>query len=296
MADFSATQAAFEGFRLARERPVAILVWAGLLFLLSLVSSAVLALLAGEQMRAFADAASSPDGDITELAGLASGLAPAGLVVTLLTVAAYGVLLAAVNRAVLRPSEGGLGFVRLGPAELKQMGALLLQYLLLTGVYLVAVTIALVLVGGGQMIGGAAGAVGGVLAVVLFVGAMAFILVRFSLVSPLTFARDRVQVLQSWFETKGRFWPLLGAYVLATVMAIIVFVLGGLIMLPLVTLLGVTPPDPGSLASLFTPSALFSQAVNAVFSALGLALLGGVAASAYQQLGDPQPGADEVFA
>jgi hypothetical protein len=51
MADFSPTQAAFEGFRLTRERPVAVLVWAAAIFVFSLVTTAMLIGMAGPSSR-----------------------------------------------------------------------------------------------------------------------------------------------------------------------------------------------------------------------------------------------------
>ena len=51
---FSVTNAAFEGFRLTREHPRAVLAWTGVLLLLHLATSALLVGMAGPALNDFA--------------------------------------------------------------------------------------------------------------------------------------------------------------------------------------------------------------------------------------------------
>ena len=50
---FSASDAAFEGFRIARRHPVAIAVWAGVALITNLITVASLITIAGPQMASF---------------------------------------------------------------------------------------------------------------------------------------------------------------------------------------------------------------------------------------------------
>lgn len=306
MREFSASDAAFEGFRLTREQPRAVLVWAVVFWVLSLVSGGLLVTFAGEaltELTALGQGGATPDPSAF-MAQMGS-LAPVGLISLVLGLLFYGVLYSAVNRAVLRPREGGPGFLRFGGDELRQAGALALTFLLLFAAYIGLVLLALVVGGLAGAAGGVVGGVlGGLLAFLLVLGGLAFVLVRFSLVSPLTFGRGRIQVLESWRVTKGRFWPLLGAFVLALVLVIVVYLLGMMIFLALAALVGgggmeaigqAFSPDYSSVGAYFTPAILIYTVVTSVLGALSVAIMGGTAASAYRQITGEGADTAEVF-
>jgi hypothetical protein len=56
---------------------------------------------------------------------------------------------------------------------------------------------------------------------VLLAIALVHPLVRLSLILPLSFTARRVRIFESWNLTRGRFWPLLGAYALSIVYVVI---------------------------------------------------------------------------
>lgn len=106
------------GFRLIRERPGAMLIWTIIQLVIAIVTGfATAAILQGSF-----DAALS--GETAESIQLAAGLkyvllGAAGLVVST-------ILYAAVQRAILRPDEGGPGWLRLGMDEVRLFLILLL--------------------------------------------------------------------------------------------------------------------------------------------------------------------------
>ena len=225
MQQFSATDAALAGFRLARERPKTIGVWTLIMGVLSFAVSAVAALTFGDKLTAMAEKLadkSDPQAGLTAM----SGMWPLFLGATLYVLATNAILLAGINRLVLKPHDSGGAYLRLGADELRQAAAQALLYVVLFGVYLVG-GVGAVMVGGiGAAIGGAP--LGVLLGVVAFIGVLAglvFLSVRLSFVSTLAFDTRRIDLGASWALTQGRFWPLFGTYVIAMVLAAVVYLL-----------------------------------------------------------------------
>lgn len=299
---FSASDVAFEGFRLARERPFSILVWAGLTLVFNLVSAALMVGLGGE---AFAQAMainSNPDADPAEALEAMSALAPAYGLLTPLTLGFYAVLYAAAYRAVLRPSQApGSGDVQVGGDEGRQVLALVAVGLILgiSGFIIVLVaTLIAAVVGGGLAVaagGGAAAAGGGAVAALVMIAALAgvfWLAVKLSLVGPYTFDRRSLDLPAAWRLTKGATWPLLGAYLLAFVLMLVVYLLGLMIFAGVGAAVGgglealgsVFSPDLSSFGAYFTPMMLIYLIVASVLSALTFAILVGATAAAYRAL------------
>lgn len=227
---FSATDAAFEGFRLARRAPLAILWWA----LAYLVMGAAVFAVAGaslvnmmataEQLNQAADP--TPEQLIPLFQNYAAVMAwvlPLGLVFS-------AVLSAAVARGVLHPSQKAFGYLRLGGDELRVL----------------VVTIVLGVLFGllGALLATAVGAIAGLagslgqpalslvvaLAIIIALAIFVWLAIRLSLAAPMTVAERRIAIFDSFSATRGRFWSLLGMAVIALVMSIIVSLLGGLIL------------------------------------------------------------------
>ncbi len=286
----SASDAAFEGFRITRERPLAVAAWTVIYFLFAVISGAVMVALAGESFQQLIGGGEQMDP--AEAAGLLGAVAPAVLLLLAISVVFYGVLYAAVTRAVLRPEEARYGYLRLGRAEVNQVLVLVGLSVLLFVLYVV---IALALTALAGLIGVANRGLG---VLVATLGGLAefcgflYVLTRLSLAGPLTFDLGRVQVLQSWRLTKGHFWPMFGAYVLALALALVVMLMITVLMAVVVALVGggmtavatLLQPDLSSLGAYFRPMALFSLAVGALTNALTTAITIGAGASLYKQL------------
>lgn len=292
MANLSSTDMAFEGIRLARERPMAILTWAALIFVMTLLGAAALIGIAGEAMGELSELQGETQPDPAEALRLLGSILPAMLVFLPLVLVLYGVLYAAVNRAVLRPEAARGAPLKLGGEELRQGLVILLLSLVLLFAYVVlAVVVALVAAAAGS----ANPAAGGLLAFVgigLALVLMLFLAVRLSLASPLTFDEGRVRVLQSWHLTRGRFWPLFGGYVLAAALALVIYLLALVVFVAVAAVVGggleaigdIFNPDMSSLGAYFTPATLAYTAFSSLLSALMIAITVGAAAEAYRQI------------
>ncbi len=219
---FSASDAAFEGFRIIQREPKSVLAWiafqivVGLLVVLPFVL--VLLWLGLDRVAP----GTAPSG------ALLSGIILCGLILAPLMLLMVSVMTCAVYRCVLRPDDQGLFRMRLGGDEVRVALLWLILSLFAVGVYVAAVLVFVFLgvaFGAGSQGGGSAT---GVLVLVLmglaFLGAFIWVAVRLSLAAPMTFAQGKLQVFGSWKLTKGRFWPLLGCYVLAFVFCLVGYV------------------------------------------------------------------------
>jgi hypothetical protein len=300
MADFSATDAAFTGFRIVRERPMAAAVWAALQLVISLILGAFIVATAGPQLMALQAAAFSPPTDPTAAFAMVRQLLPmyAGLLVFGLIF--YPILYAAMARAVLRPAEDGFGYLRLGADELRQLGLMLLILVLGFIFYVFSILIFAAAIVVGHFAGGLASALIAAIAIVAFVVGWIFIGTRLSLASPLTFATRRVDLFGSWALTKGKFWPIFGAYLLAVTLAVVVYLLGYAVILGIVAAAGggagglaaMAHPDLASMSAFLSPPRLIQTILSAMLMALIWPVILTPPASIFRSLA---PAAAETF-
>ena len=319
----SSTDAAFAGFALVRERPTLFFGLMVLIVLLGLATSLTQVLIAGpaltqlmEMQAAAASGGERPDPTAT--LQLMGPIWRANLIILPLIAVSYAVTNAAVYRALLRPAQGGFGYLRFGADELRQLGTLILLGLTMLAVIILS-EIALIVVGivgavvvAGGLHTGDAGkaplAVGfAVLLVLLLFVPIVFVAVRLSLAGPMTFAQRRVRLTGSWALTRGRFWAMFGAYLLAGVLivlaAVVLLVVCCLIAFAVSGIAGVRGlfiPDSRSVASFFTPERIVMMVLNAPVGALWIGTQAAVPAALYAQFaGDPDmtdPGAHRSHA
>ncbi|PIB96353.1 hypothetical protein [Caulobacter sp. X] len=269
MSRFSASDAAFSGFRLVRENLRAIAIWAAAMTVLSIISNVLAIQYFGRELEAlmsYLSDNSNPDPE--ETFRLISDLTPLMLWSLPYSLVVNGVIFAALNRLVLRPQDSRFAYLRLGKQELRQAAVWVLSTLILMGVLFA-----------GSLIAGFLGAMGGptgaFLALLGLLGAFCVVIylaVRLSFAPAVTFENDRITIFKSLPETKGLFWPLLGAYLLAVVMSIIVV----LLIWTIVSAIGLIASgdlsatgkmlraDTSSLQAYFTPAGI----VQALFSGL----------------------------
>lgn len=221
----SATDAAFEGFRLTRERPRAVAVWIAFYFLTTLAVAVLSISWVGpylSQMQAFRDTANP---DPQQLAALLTRLGP--FIATILPAEGlfFAVFLCAIYRAVLRPWETGFAYLRLGADELRMLALLAALFLIgfvVSTLLLVVIGVAADTLGIG---GGAAGAAAGGIIGVGAVGAAAWTAIRLWLAAPMTFDRGRVSIAEAWRLTDRRFWPVASAFLLSVFMTLVISLL-----------------------------------------------------------------------
>jgi len=290
---FSATDAALSGFRLVREHLKTVGIWAVLMTIASLIVSVLTIKLAGPQMAAMMELSAEPNSDPQATLKAMEGMGPLFLFSALYSLVIYSILLAGVNRLVLRPHDSASAYLRIGAAELRQAAVLILVNLILLAAYFGLVIVAGIGIGIAVAVGGsAAGVLLGLLLGLAVLAAMIFLAVRLSFASALTFDTGKVSIRDSWSLAKGRFWPLLGSYFVALVLAIVVYAL----LLVIIAVIGATfgggisamadafNPDMSSLESFFTPAGIVRTLFSGMLSILVLLIVFAPAPTIYAQL------------
>lgn len=273
MAQFSPSDAALEGFRIGRENPAGLAVWTILYFAASLFSGMLLIRSGAAQGLADIVAMSrASEPDPAAMMAAWEQLGPALLPSYVPLILAQVLIQAAVLRVILRP-QAGRAYLRLGKDEV----FVLIAFLIVTLTWL-----------GGLLVLSIAGAFLGLAGLMLaFLAGMAWMVfasVRLSLLYPQAVLDGSLHPGRAWRLTGGRFWPVFGAQVLATVFFIIVAVLGGVVAYAIRTIGGVAEGPPTSMAALVEPAALGARGVESLLQALGLVLLSSPAAVIYQKV------------
>ena len=282
---FPVVDAALEGFRVTRERPAAVAIWALGLFAANLVLLGLVTLLGlGPVVAAVKPFEAGPLPP--ELVARAEAAGPwlPGLFGGFLAVNA--VLYTAVLRAVLEPADARFGYLRLGFQELRQIGLWLYALAALTGLQLLLLVVEATAAAAGRALEpDAARLVLAAVAAATFL-ALFYPVVRLSIAPAMTFRERKVRLFSAWSLTRGQFWGMVGSYVVAAMLALAVVLLATVVIAPLIsvaaTLAGAGPevlqritraPDLQSPASFLTLETAASLATNALLMALTLAIL-----------------------
>lgn len=289
---FPATDCAFEGFRLTRRAPLAVLSWAaayavfiGLMFLL-VGPHFVTVLSVITEMQAQGQTEPSPE-DVERLAqayGVIIGWAmPLGLLFS-------AVISTAIARSVIRPEDRKFGYLRVGKDELRVLGASLLVSLIMFAVTFAGFMIVTVATAGAMALPALWLVV--VLLSLAIIGLLIWLSVRLSLVVPSTFAEGRIMLKPAFAMTgKKVFWPLLGMAIIAGIMAMLVGLLGSAVAAPLSLMVGgseqlvaMQGASVPSLLSALGPMLAVSLLVQAVLSAAQIVIMYAPFSAAYLQL------------
>lgn len=303
MKTFSATDAAISGFGLVREHPKAVGVWVLISTVVSVVVALVTVGLFGPQLEAFTELSqANGQSDPAQTLAMMGSLVPTMLFSMTYSIAFYSVLMAAIYRAVLRPADSRQAYLRFGADELRQAGVSILMVLLFFAGYLGIVLVLALAIGIVSALSPLAGGLVALLLVPVGLGALVYFAVRLSLANVLTFAKGKIDIFGSMALTEGRFWPMLGAYLVATILAVVVYLLLFLI----VTLLGgalsgfnmdtlgaLMQSQSTSLESLMTPTGVLSLAVGGLIAVLTSVTIYTPSAMIYREIGaDPATESD----
>jgi hypothetical protein len=273
---FSATDAAFEGFRVTRRHPVAVLAWAAVMMVANIGSGLAVGVLGGSGWAQFETLIASQHPDPMQVVQLGLKILPTALLSMAIQMVAAAVVNASVLRALLRPERSAA--LRLSRDEARVVG-LMAMFFLVSVLSSFALAVVLGLLGGflGPAVTGLAPAAS--LAVLLF------LTMRLSLAGPMTIAEHRFRFRESWRETRGWFWRLLGAEVLAAFMALVVVFLAHLVFVGVVgavvvgrggaltELATMFNADFSSIDKLVAPLQLFYLAFVSVLYALVLVIM-----------------------
>jgi hypothetical protein len=302
---FSATEAAFEGFRLVKREPKSVLAWAGVQLVFSIALTLLLLPVMSVAVKVDLPPAAAASPGAVAAATAASNMAkllPMYALMVPLYLIFFAVLSAAVYRAVLRPEDKGFARLRFGQDELRLIGAWILLGLLWIGFSILAGVVLVVLVAGVAFTARSGPAMAVLAVSITYLGLFAFFAwfaVKFSMVGPMTFAQKRIQLFGSWKFTKGRFWSLLGCYLLAFVFILIIWLVA--LIIDGAVAVGSTGgsftaaatsmfrPDYSSMQTYFTPARLVLLPVGAVAGMLQLALGVAPAARAYKDIAGLSP-------
>ena len=311
---FQAMDAALEGFRIAREKPKAMLIWAAASLLISLVSSIIMVAMFGGTLNSFMDMSREPTTDPTQAMNLIGQVALLYVFLIPVALMVFAIFTSAVYRTVLRPADSAFGYLRLGATELR-MAVVMLVLFLLAFVASIAVVVIIGIIGGVTGVAIGMGGDGGMgtgiaffgLMIVLYLGMIFATLAfwtKFSFAGPMTFNEGRIRIFGSWNATKGHFWSLLGCYIVAGILGIVVRLLGGAIAMAVMlglgggagtTFLSVLEgmeADYTSLATFLTPAMIANMVINALFSALTYAIFLAPPAVAYRDIMGARPNVD----
>jgi hypothetical protein len=246
MTDFSPTDAAFEGFRLTKEKPGAVLIWSAIFAATILVASMLIVMGLAPKL---AGAASNLDTDnpAAVMAAL-SKVAPVLLALLGVWVGLSAIISAAIYRRVLTPEESRNAYLRLGADEARQVGALFLCLLAAMGF---SILLSIVIVAPLQATG--AGRIPMFIGDALILSLQIWFGLRLSMLAPMTFDTKKIDLRAAWRLTKGQMWRLLSMYILAITFAAIVYFLITVVSTALAV--GVAGGDMGVIRQIQNPTA-----------------------------------------
>lgn len=253
MTTFSPVQAALEGVRMTRRKPLVVLAWAACYFAMLVVLGLVVAFAFGGTVRADL-ALLSRTNDVRELIDIVARRQGTLLPLIAFAVALQSVISVAIMRAVVHPQERRLAYLRVGAEEGRQFVVALVGWVVALIVTALPSAV-LVLIGAGLI---SLGAVETnrwveVLGAIAVAGLSIWFGIRLSLLSITTFAEGKLSLRRTWTLTDHHFWHLLGMYALAVVLTILVGVAQTLVSGLIVTFSGgVTNPIMLALSGLAT--------------------------------------------
>ncbi|WP_294257147.1 hypothetical protein [uncultured Sphingomonas sp.] len=211
-------------FRLLRQHPLSVLVWA-ILYLVGVFAIGLLRILIAPA-------------DPANIAGaIGAGLLSQGLALALVAV-----LVTAATRATLHPYKRGACYLRLGANELRVFALLvLLTIATLVVTFLLTLANGLLLGLLGWLVPATAtGWLGAALLLAELAG-LIFVQVRLSIALPLTYLYETITVDEAWAQSRGHFWSIFGAFaLLGLLIALAGLVLLALFFLPILATLGQT--------------------------------------------------------
>lgn len=292
MTTFSATEAAFEGFRLVRRRPMVVVWWSLAYLAMFIVGFLIFGQTMASMMALSTAIEASDETSLEQLRQMGEIFGRMMLYALPLGLLSGALLNAAVARAVLEPGAHRFGYLRLSMDEVRVLVVTVVLSLLHFAIAMIGSVLVSGIVGFGAASGQTWMFLIAFLVAVAAIAGFAFVAVRLSLAVPITLAERRIAIFASWPMTAKVFWPLLGMAILAFVMTMVVSLLSSLVAGPATLLTGggleglgrFEGQSPVAMLQQAAPSLLVWAVVNAVASTLQLAVLYAPFSAAYLAL------------
>jgi hypothetical protein len=293
---FSATDAAFEGFRVVRRKPMVLLWWT----LFYLVIFGLIALVVAQPLTNFFSLVQQYEGTggeptPDEIMGFMLPLMATIPLLIPLLILQNGIVYSAIARSVLHPEKSAFGYLRLGMDEVRVAVVVLVLGILFNIIGFVGYMAVLLLAGGASAIGdgGYPGGVGlfGMLGMLLVYGVMWWLMARLSLAVPITVAEKKFAFFDSFQMTEGHTLKVIGMAILAGVMAIVVAFLVWIIAVAIFLAVGSTVDWQslemagfGEVIRVAGPMIALGVVIYAVYAALMLVVMLAPFSAAYRDL------------
>jgi hypothetical protein len=293
---FSATDAAFEGFRVVRRKPMVLLWWT----LFYLVIFGLIALVVAQPLTNFFSLVQQYEGTggeptPDEIMGFMLPLMATIPLLIPLLILQNGIVYSAIARSVLHPEKSAFGYLRLGMDEVRVAVVVLVLGILFNIIGFVGYMAVLLLAGGASAIGdgGYPGGVGlfGMLGMLLVYGVMWWLMARLSLAVPITVAEKKFAFFDSFKMTEGHTLKVIGMAILAGVMAIVVAFLVWIIAVAIFLAVGSTVDWQslemagfGEVIRVAGPMIALGVVIYAVYAALMLVVMLAPFSAAYRDL------------
>ncbi len=279
MTTFSVTEVALSGLRFSRSHPRTVVIWGGLQLVMAVLSTGLMINTLGPGMAAVSGTVRLDQA----AAGVLMGQMLIFYAVGIPLVLAYqAIAFSTACRAVFTPQDDRAAYLRLGKDELRQGLLILFGGVVLLGLDIAITLVAMIPVVILAVVAPAAMQTPLIVALPLLVlAALAVFGVRLSLAGPLTYDSGKVKLWPSWKLTRGHFWKILGAYLLAFLLAMVVSVLVSVVAFAAAALLGagtdwvnfVFKPDFSSVRAYFTLPRTAFMAISAISGGLTLPLI-----------------------
>lgn len=287
---FSPSDAALEGFRLTREHPWTIMVWSGLYFVGVMVMGLVMVVAIGPKVVPLIKSGELGHADTDALATLLSESWPAFFFVLAAVIFLYAVFTAGTYRLVMEPKPSGLAHLRFGVVETRLAVAHTAMWAIGIPVFVPSVFGFSVFINALQNVSSLLNVLAGFCIFVVLSMPMAWIGVRLSLLTPMTFATHKIQLRRAWRMTRGHFWPLFGMIALMFVLYFMTMFLLGIVNIGVVALSGDADPmrlirDPTVVGVL---AAIVALLIPLVLPILQIVILFSPLAVAYQRIADAE--------
>lgn len=276
--------AALEGLKTMRRRPVTVLAWAAFSLVMLPILGLVAKIVLGEEGRA-ALAGRGSSADPREMLDLITHLGGVMVLLIALALVLGSVLQAAIIRSVIQPTNSRFAYLRLGKEEIQLLVVSLITWAAALGV--TVIPSGAVVLGTALLSGAAAGwfATFGGLAVI---GLSLWVAVRLSLLGPHAFSHHHIDIRAAWIQTHGQFLRLLGMFVLTVILSAVVSIIGATLSSIVGNVIGggVESTDGGVVAS--HPRLILTLLANLllapIFLTLQTVILASAPAKAFAQL------------